>query len=40
LIGHVIGDSVLYHSPHWIAHFDALICVSCEICGYQIRVLG
>ena len=22
---YVIGDSVLYHSLHWIAHFDALI---------------
>ena len=26
---YVIGDSVLYHSLHWIAHFDALGCRCC-----------
>jgi hypothetical protein len=24
-----VNDNVLYHSPHWIAHFDALGCRYC-----------
>ena len=26
---YVIGDSVLYHSLHWIAHFDAVQSAKC-----------
>jgi hypothetical protein len=26
LIGHLIGDSALYHSLHWMVHSDALGC--------------
>ena len=36
LIGHVIGDSVLYHSLPWIAHLDTLGVSLCEIIWHRI----
>jgi hypothetical protein len=30
---YVIGDSVLYHSLHWIAHLDTLGASLCELFG-------